>query len=180
MSQAVSRRPLTAESRVRARVNPFGICGRQSGTGTGISPSSSVFPCQYHSTVVLNTHVSSVRWICPSVAAVQRRKSHPINKKIAKCMMCVTMMDNLETLLTGRDLGRGWKVSENRDEKILSTLTDDKALCHIARREKPINNIDAFQGIRCSQTYSLKCTYSPGRTFGLPFRGFLVTHTDTR
>jgi hypothetical protein len=37
-------------------------------------------------------------------------------------MMCVTVMDNLETLLTGRDLGRGWKVSENRDEKILSTL----------------------------------------------------------
>jgi uncharacterized membrane protein len=22
--------------------------------------------------------------------------------------------------------------------------------------------------------------YSPGRTFGLPFRGFLITHTDTR
>jgi hypothetical protein len=22
--------------------------------------------------------------------------------------------------------------------------------------------------------------YSPGRTFGLPFQGFLITHTDTR
>jgi hypothetical protein len=43
----VSRRPLTAEAWVRARFNPCGICGRQSGTGTGFSPSSSVSPCQY-------------------------------------------------------------------------------------------------------------------------------------
>jgi hypothetical protein len=35
MAQVVSRRPLTAEARVRARVNPCGICGGQSGTGTG-------------------------------------------------------------------------------------------------------------------------------------------------
>jgi hypothetical protein len=44
MAQAVSRRPLTAESRVRIRVNPCGICGVQSGTTTGFSPSSSVLP----------------------------------------------------------------------------------------------------------------------------------------
>jgi hypothetical protein len=57
MAQIVSHRPLTAESRVRVRVNPCGICGGQSGTGTGFSPSSSVFPCQYHSTVALQTHI---------------------------------------------------------------------------------------------------------------------------
>jgi hypothetical protein len=45
MAQAVSHRPLTAEARVRVRVNPCGICGGQSGTGTGFSPSSSIFPC---------------------------------------------------------------------------------------------------------------------------------------
>jgi hypothetical protein len=44
MAQVVSRRPLTAEARVRARVNPCGICGGQSGTGTGSFPSPSVFP----------------------------------------------------------------------------------------------------------------------------------------
>jgi hypothetical protein len=52
-AQVVSRRPLTAEAWVRAPVSLCGICGGQSGTGTGFSPSSSIFPCQYHSTVAL-------------------------------------------------------------------------------------------------------------------------------
>jgi hypothetical protein len=50
MAQAISRRPLTAETRVRSRVSPCGICGGQSGTGTGFSPSTSVVPCHFHST----------------------------------------------------------------------------------------------------------------------------------
>jgi hypothetical protein len=57
MAQVVSRRPLTAEARVRAPVNPGGICGGQSGTGTSFFPSSSVFPFEYHSTVALQTHI---------------------------------------------------------------------------------------------------------------------------
>ena len=50
MAQAVSRRLLTAEARVRSRVGPCRICGGQSGTGTGFSPSTSVFSCQFDST----------------------------------------------------------------------------------------------------------------------------------
>jgi hypothetical protein len=72
IAQAVSRRPLTAEARVRSWVSPCGIYGWHSGTGTGarvrswvsqcgicgghrgtwtgFSPSTSVFPCQFHST----------------------------------------------------------------------------------------------------------------------------------
>jgi hypothetical protein len=50
MAQAVSRRPPTAEDRVRFRVSPCGISGGQSCTGTGFSRSTSVFPRQFHST----------------------------------------------------------------------------------------------------------------------------------
>jgi hypothetical protein len=48
MAQAVSRRPPTAEARFRSRVSPCGICGGQSGTATVFSPSTLVFPCQFH------------------------------------------------------------------------------------------------------------------------------------
>jgi hypothetical protein len=58
MAQVVSHRPVPAEARVHLRVNPCGIYSWQSGTGTGFSPSSSVFPCQYHSTVALQTRIT--------------------------------------------------------------------------------------------------------------------------
>jgi hypothetical protein len=50
VAQAVSRRPLTAEARVRFQASQCEMCGGQSVTATGFSPSTSVFPCQYDST----------------------------------------------------------------------------------------------------------------------------------
>ena len=52
MAQAVSRRPLTAQVRDRFRVSTCGVCGGQSDTATSFSPSTSVSPCQFHSTGV--------------------------------------------------------------------------------------------------------------------------------
>jgi hypothetical protein len=43
-------RYLAAEAQVRFQASPCRICGRQSGTRTGFSPITSVFPYQYHST----------------------------------------------------------------------------------------------------------------------------------
>jgi hypothetical protein len=78
MAQAVSHRLFTAEARVRARVGSSGICGGLIGTGTGFSSIFSVFPRQYHSTVVLHTHLSSAGWTEGLlVAAVQRRSLTP-------------------------------------------------------------------------------------------------------
>jgi hypothetical protein len=48
----VSRWPLTAEARVRARVGPCRIYDWQSGIRESFSPSFSVFLCQYHSMMV--------------------------------------------------------------------------------------------------------------------------------
>jgi hypothetical protein len=65
MVQAVSRRPLTMEARARARVSPRQICDLQSGTGTGLSQSSSAFDCQHHSTLTLHAHLGDeqkARW----------------------------------------------------------------------------------------------------------------------
>jgi hypothetical protein len=50
MAQAISRRPPTAEARVRSRFGPCVICGGQCGTGTGFSMSTLVFPCKFLST----------------------------------------------------------------------------------------------------------------------------------
>jgi hypothetical protein len=78
MAQAVSRWPLTAEARIRARVSQWEICGGLSGIVIGSSPSSSVFPCQYHSTVTLHIHISCGGWtVSPLVAAFRRHRITP-------------------------------------------------------------------------------------------------------
>lgn len=50
MAKAVSRRPLSFKARTQCQASPFGIFAGQSGSGTGFSPSASVFSCHFHST----------------------------------------------------------------------------------------------------------------------------------
>lgn len=59
LAQAVSVRRLTTETHVRTHASPCQISGGQSGSWTGFSPSSSVFPFQYHSTMAPHPSLST-------------------------------------------------------------------------------------------------------------------------
>jgi hypothetical protein len=48
MAQAVSRRPPTAEARVRSRYSPCKIYGGQSGTGTVLPPVNFIPPVLHY------------------------------------------------------------------------------------------------------------------------------------
>jgi hypothetical protein len=61
VAQAVSYGPLTSQARVRYQVNPYEICGRQSGSGTGFFPSTAVSACLYFSSNVTLSS-SSTSW----------------------------------------------------------------------------------------------------------------------
>jgi hypothetical protein len=93
MAQAVNHRPLAIE----ARFSPYGICGGQSDSGTDFSPSSSFFPCQYHSTVALHTHISSGGGGVnnrPVGGSSSETQSHPIGMNSNSTISSVVLPDN--------------------------------------------------------------------------------------
>jgi hypothetical protein len=90
IAQAVSRLPLTSDARVRTRVCTCGVCGGQSGIGTGSSTSSSVFPISIIPSW-LSIILLSGRWtVDPLVASFRRyHKTLPWRSRDV-CLMAIT------------------------------------------------------------------------------------------
>jgi len=78
MAKVVSRQPLTSEDRKRSQVSQREICGDGSNSRTGLSRSTSVFPCLYHST---NDSYSSSS-TCYSYQKEKRAKSEKLLEAI--------------------------------------------------------------------------------------------------
>ena len=57
----VNRQPLIPGVRIRSQASPCDIYGGQRGTGSGFPPTTSVFPCQCHSTSTPYTYSSTRR-----------------------------------------------------------------------------------------------------------------------
>jgi hypothetical protein len=95
MTHVASRRAITVEAQVQSHAIAWGICGGQSGTGQGFSPSFSVFPYQYHPTNA----------VCPLIYSF-------VHQSLAVCNLsswqCYT---NLPSLLSFCSFGLCCKVS---------------------------------------------------------------------
>jgi len=79
MAQAVSRQPLIAEAQIRSRDSQCGIYNELIGTGTGSYPSSSVFPCQYHSTLAPYSYITLAMKNGPVGGRSSETQSHSID-----------------------------------------------------------------------------------------------------
>ena len=80
LAQTVIRLLLTAESRDRSHVSPCRMCGGQSGTVIGVSPSTWVLPCLCHS-VMLHTHIRLGLSLGSFQKAMLSRKSGSMGQK---------------------------------------------------------------------------------------------------
>jgi hypothetical protein len=84
MAQADSRWPLTAEARVRARVNPCGICGGHSGTGQVFSEYFG-FPCKYIIPPLLHIHLAPRHEVCD--CSVQAAHYHNVGPQLGASLL---------------------------------------------------------------------------------------------
>lgn len=86
MAAVFSHQPPTLEAQVQSQTSPCGILGAQSGSGTGLSLTTLVLPCQRHSigapnsftnfSLTLHNLISLTHKILCSVKAQDKNKLH--------------------------------------------------------------------------------------------------------
>jgi hypothetical protein len=60
VTHTVSHRPLAAEIKLQTQASQYGICGRQSGTATDVSPSTPIFRTLYQFTIAPHSFIHSL------------------------------------------------------------------------------------------------------------------------
>jgi hypothetical protein len=105
MAQVVSRRSLIAEARIRPCIVPCEYCGGQSVTGTGFSPSSSGFPCQYHSTGSTDSYTTVGLKTRPAGGSSSETYSHDNNNGLQR-LTCVLASVCVKTIFDLKFSGR--------------------------------------------------------------------------
>jgi len=103
VAQVASRRPVTAQTQVRSHANRCVTCGGQRATGTGVTPTTLVSPCHYHST---NAPLSSSSTHC---SYQNDKRAKPGN--LPKIYALSEIGENwLEKCLYFPDCGQYWSV----------------------------------------------------------------------
>jgi hypothetical protein len=97
VAQVVSCWLLVAEARVPSQASPCKISGGQSVIGTGFSPSTSVFPCQYHSTIAPYSFIHLPHTRC--IMFFSQCFSFPVSVSFHHCSILIhSKVDNFRNL----------------------------------------------------------------------------------
>ena len=94
MAPAVGPRPVAARARVRSHVSPSDIRGRQNGTGTGFSPSTSVSPVGKISPM-LRAHLRL------TITGRSMGNFKQTNKQRPSCLWEIIGLKSISTLFSG-------------------------------------------------------------------------------
>jgi hypothetical protein len=119
IAQEVRSRSPTSEAWFRSQHSPCEIFGGQSSTGTGICPSTSVFPCQHHSTSAVYSSSST----CYSYQKDKRVKSWNLPKTIAFPVIGVHWTESSFTFL----ILKGLRCEQNSRSLTKAVSSDDLA-----------------------------------------------------